>query len=80
MKMNCFIPILLFFAVQLTAQPCSELKIANQQLQGNTLIFDLYLNVTSSSPFDLYLNGSDFVIDFDANYFSNPNRYHIFTT
>lgn len=64
--------ILLFFASQTQAALIVELSIENQEVHGTEFFFDVYLTRHASSTGDIYLGDADFVLQFNAQFFTNP--------
>ena len=61
-----FLPVIVFGQLDIT------LSVENQHVIGSDFYFDIFLHRSSPDPDDIYLAGSDFVLDFNQANFSNP--------
>ncbi len=63
----------LLMPLALPAQLEVTLAVENQVISGQDFYFDIYLVRTSANPDNIYLAGSDFVLNYDHTNFNSPS-------
>ncbi|MEL6986818.1 MAG: T9SS type A sorting domain-containing protein [Bacteroidota bacterium] len=63
-------------STSINAQLLIEASIENIEKDADKVSFEIFLKTQDGSAENLYLDGSDFIITFDGNNFSNPSIVH----